>query len=283
MFQMELMYLIDDNNVAIRKLQMVEFRILEEVVRILEEENIRYYLLGGSFLGAVRHKGFIPWDDDIDIGIPRPDYDRFYEIANKRLKQGLVYRNFRAGNEDTVYFSRVEDSSVKVKDSSAIESRVRNAWIDIFPLDGMPDNAIMRRIHQFRLLFLRVLLQYSQFSIIVNQDLPGRPLHEKLLIDLGNIIDFEKHLDTKKCMHRLDSALRKYGYDESSYVVNFMGAYKFREMFPKEIYDDACEYEFEGSMFTAPRSYDSVLKQMYGDYMKLPPEEERNKHHTEIV
>lgn len=271
------------NREKIRKLQLIELEILKEVVDICNRNNIKYFLMGGTFLGAVRHKGFIPWDDDIDIGMPRNDYEKFIKIIKKELPSNLQFKNFKELENPTIYFSRVEDESAKIKDNSAIVKRVRSAWIDIFPLDGMPNNSFIRFLHKIRLLFLRGLLQYSQFSIIVNQKLPNRPWYEKVLIWVGNIINFEKILDTKKCMYRLDKTLTKYKYEDSKYVVNFMGAYKFKEMFKKEIYEKSALYKFEDLMLVAPKEYDFVLRQMYGDYMKVPPVEEQNKHFSEVI
>ena len=270
-----------DNN--IRQLQIVELNILKYVTEICNRERIKYFLLGGTFLGAVRHKGFIPWDDDIDIGMPRPDYDRFFDVCSKLLQDNYIYKNYWAGNERTIYISRVEDKRIILIDRSAIKEKRRQAWIDIFPLDGMPNNILIRKMHQFHLLYRRAMLKYSLFSTIVNQGLHNRSLLEKLLIWLGKITNIEKYLDTDKCMTKLDQAMRKYPYESAKYVVNFMGAYKFKEMFPKAVYDDVDFYEFEDITLPAPRDYDLVLSQLYGDYMKLPPEDQRNEHHIELI
>ena len=272
-----------ENITPLRKLQLTELKILKEVVKICEEEKLTYFLMGGTFLGAVRHKGFIPWDDDIDISMPRKDYDKFFEIAQSKLPKNLIFKNFKKGNEKSMYISRVEDNSVQIEDSSAIKKRTRNAWIDIFPLDGVPNNIIIRQFYKINLLMKRMLLQYSQYSIIVNQDLPNRPVHEKILIKIGGLLNVEKHLDTQKRLEKLDKALRRYDYDKSKYVVNFMGAYKFNEMFKKEIYENTAEYDFEGKKLIAPKDYDTVLTQMYGDYMKIPPEHQQNKHHSQVI
>ena len=132
----------------LRNVQLAELDILKLVKRICDKYDIKYSLHGGTLLGAVRHGGFIPWDDDIDIGMPRPDYEEFMRIVRDFLPEHMIYRNFRIGNEDTIFFSRVEDSSIQVEDSSAIKKRNRNAWIDIFPLDGMPKNVIVRKIKE---------------------------------------------------------------------------------------------------------------------------------------
>lgn len=272
-----------DEVTPLRKLQLTELETLNEIIRICKEENLKYFLMGGTFLGAVRHKGFIPWDDDIDISMPRKDYEKFFEIAPQKLSEGYIYKNFKKGNEKTIYFSRVENTKMQIEDNSAKIKRTRNAWVDIFPLDGTPNNCVLRQFYKLRLLYRRLLLQYSQFSIIVNQDLPNRPFIEKIFIKIGNIINIEKFLSTEKCLYKLDKAMTKYDYDKSKYVVNFMGAYKFKEMFKKEIYDNVAEYDFEGEKLIAPKEYDVVLSQMYGEYMKVPPEYQQNKHHSKVI
>lgn len=110
-----------------------------------------------------------------------------------------------------------------------------------------------------------------------------RPFYEKLLIKIGKIFEFESILKNFNVEKRLDKCLKKYNYENSEFVGNFMGAYKFKEMFPKKIYDEINEYEFEGMKLIGPKDYDFVLKQLYGDYMKLPSAEERNKHQSEII
>lgn len=271
-----------ESDKELRDLQLRELKIMKTFANICKTNGLRFYLMGGTFLGAVRHKGFIPWDDDIDLGMPREDYDRMAKIIDGLLPDGYVFRNFEKGNETTIYFSRIEDLNYEIKDNSALVKRQRYAWIDIFPLDGMPENAALRFIHKFVLLYRRLALQYSNYSTVVNQDLPGRPFHEKLLIDLGRIIPFEKVFDTKKCLYKLDKSLRRYPYVGSEYVVNFMGAYKFKEMFPKNIYDEISFYPFEDGAYAAPKDYDLVLSQMYGDYMKVPKKKDRYKHHIEV-
>jgi len=265
-------------NEKLRKLQLAELEILKVFIKVCEENGLKYYLIGGSLLGAVRHKGFIPWDDDIDIGMPRDDYDKFEKIINNFLPNNMKYINFKYLDEPTIYYARMESEEIEINDNSAMIKRKRNAWIDIHPFDGMPNNIIGEKLHHLHVLFQRMLIQYSKYSVIVNQELKNRPLIEKILIKLGKIINFEKILNTKKCLMKFDKILKKYKYTESKKVANFIGANKYKEIFPKELFENTSEYEFEGIKVIAPKEYDKILSHLYGDYMKLPPEEERNKH-----
>ena len=268
----------------LRKLQLEELKMLDEIVKICNENDITYYLMGGSLLGAVRHKGFIPWDDDIDIGMKRSDYEKFLSIAPKLLSKNLKIDNFKEHKNEKNYISnyvaKVENTKIKLINKTAKIERIQNAWIDIFPLDGMPNNLILRKIHMLKLLYCRLLLKYSQFSTITNQRIKGRPFHEKILMFLGKIINFEKLLNNHKCLEKIDINLKKYDFGNSKYVVNFMGAYKFREMFPKKIYEDTDLYDFEGKKLIGPKNYDYVLTRLYGDYMTEP--DDKNHHYTEI-
>lgn len=246
----------------IRQLQTVELEILKEVLSHFEENGIRYYALGGTLLGAVRHKGFIPWDEDIDIGVPRPDYDRLLENPGKLNihtpfnDSGYIY-----------YISRVEDERVKVKLSATQSGTETNAWIDIFPLDGMPNSSVLRSVHKYWILFRRAMLKMSRFDQDVDMNKKGRPAVERLLIAFAKATGIQKVLNPEKQTRRLDRALKRCSYEKSDWLVNAMGAYKFREMFNKKYYGNGAQYPFEDISIEGPEDYDFVLTQLYGEYM----------------
>ena len=133
----------------LRDLQLVELDILKEFLRICKKYDLRYYALGGTLLGAVRHKGFIPWDDDVDMGMPRPDFIRFGEIAKKEFPQYIRFCTYQETPGYRYYVPRLTDRRVKVIDSSAAVEQEKEAWIDIFPLDGMPGNKWKRKFSLF--------------------------------------------------------------------------------------------------------------------------------------
>lgn len=267
----------------LRKLQLIELNILKRVTEICNQYGLRYYLLGGTFLGAVRHQGFIPWDDDIDIGMPRADFERFCEIVQETLEAPFGYASYRNNAEHIYFHPRIYNYNSRVIDRSGVEEKETHAWIDIFPLDGMPKNGAVRKIYGGYLLFLRLLFMYSQFDKIVNVKLKNRVWYEKVLIAIGKVIKFDKILNTRKIMEKIDRTLQKYDYETSAYVGNFMGAYKMKEVFPKKYYEETAEYSFEGMLCKAPENYDAVLSRMYGDYMTPPAADVQNKHSTEVI
>lgn len=265
----------------LREIQLKELEVLKEFLKICRKYKLRYYCLGGTLLGAVRHKGFIPWDDDIDVGMPRPDFIKFEKIIRQELPEYMRYYSYKDGTGYNYYFTKMTDSRIKVIDESAVIPAEREVWIDIFPLDGMPGNAIKRKIHCFRLLTARMRLNYSMFSTNVNTK-KERALFEAILIKIGSILPVEKMLNTPKEFARLDKLMQKYSYDESEYLVNFMGVHKLKEMFHKKVYGKGKWYSFEDIRLWGPEDSDFVLKQMYGDYMSPPSEAEMNHHNTRI-
>lgn len=265
---------------TLRELQLCELELVKAVLEICRRHNLTVFMMGGTFLGAVRHQGFIPWDDDVDLGMSREDYERFLQIAPEELPQGIELKHFGIDPDMPYYPAQVVDPDFEILDTSAQVAKIRNAWIDLFPLDGMPKSRVWSLVHKYRLLYLRMMLKFSQFSQVVAVNLAHRPFHERLLVAVGKHLRLESRLDTHKRMELIDRCLKKYPYQGAENVVNFMGAYKFREMFPKKIYDRLAEYPFEDMTLRAPADYDTVLKQMYGDYMTLPPESEQNKHGT---
>jgi lipopolysaccharide cholinephosphotransferase len=255
--------------------------LVRDVLQIAERHGIKMYMIGGTFLGAVRHQGFIPWDDDVDLCMSRRDYETFLQVAPQELREGTYLRHFATDPTMEYYPAQVVDPSFEILDTSAQQEKTRCAWIDLFPLDGMPEGKLAFFLHKYRLLYLRLMLKYSQFSQVVAVNLAHRPLHERVLIALGKHLHLEAHMDTHKRMVLIDHCLKKYPYETASRVLNFMGAYKFRELFPRSVYENIASYPFEDLMLEAPADYDLVLRQLYGDYMTPPPVEEQNKHGTQ--
>ena len=176
----------------------------------------------------------------------------------------------------------MEDTSVTVVRNDKLTTEISPAWVDIFPLDGMPDGAVMRKLHGLYLLMRRAFYRYSCFDRAVNVSKKDRPLIERVMIGIGRVFPVQKVFHTDRQLRKLDRALRRYPYAKQKWLVNFMDAYKLREMFPKSVYGSGKWYPFEDTRIFGPEDADTVCRQLYGDYMTPPPENERNSHQSEI-
>ncbi len=265
------------------KQQDSALNILKTVVPLMEKNGLKYSMLGGTLLGAVRHQGFIPWDDDIDIGLPRPDYEKFVQIAEKELTAPLELQSALKGNGHYCYV-RIVNTEVKLLRSLGARDEVINSWIDIFPLDGVP-NGLKGNFWEFRANIALNLFDASDFSYRVPKEENAR--HKSLLRRIGRNVfksfNLERLLNTKGCAQFLDNSLKSSDYNHCDKVWNFMGHWGKKEEFSKEIYDDMIKYPFEDLDLYGPKDYDCVLTQMYGDYMTPLPPEERDHHMTSCI
>ena len=264
-------------NANIDLLHQVDMEIVKEVLRICEKHGLNYYMLGGTMLGAIRHKGFIPWDDDIDLGMPRDDYERFLEIAPQELAEHLKVVNYRNDPNYMYYITRILDTETTV-----IEERIGNdnkythASIDIFPIDGTPNNKLLRKIYYFRVMYHRALMSLCYKDSIDRKR--KRSKKEKILLWVMEHIPVNKLTTPYKQKCKIDKLLRKQKVQGSKYIGNIMGAYRTREIVPAEYYGEGAMYPFEDMQLRGLSMYEEYLTHTYGDYMQLPPEDSRKTH-----
>ena len=264
----------------LRKLQLAEFDILKKVAKTFEENGICYYLGYGTLLGAIRHKGFIPWDDDVDVFLPRPDFEKFRKIADDVLKKPLFL------NKDIMprpiclqQCMRIENSSEKKimpKGTSTVEL---NVSIDIFPIDGAPESSFKRTLLFVRAKMLEELLRFPRAYEDGVDDLDHRPLI-KVLSWFNNAFKIGKHISAIKLAQRFDAMRRKYSYDDNEWSAAWTLDYKTRIFCKKEWFGTGRKELFEDTYLSVPQNSEAVLKQYYGDYMTPPPEDERVLKHV---
>lgn len=276
---------MDNMDSSRRKLQLTELEIAKKFVAFCDEHNLRYFMLGGTFLGAVRHRGFIPWDDDMDFGLLREDYDKLLKLCVDGQVPFEAHNYFIDHNDlnHYRYFLRVEDQSVRVHRTFSESEEITSVWIDIFPLDGMPNGTLMCLLRKYYILWRRLTYKFSCFSHYVNTKRKGRPFVERALIKVGYFFPVEKMFRFEREMEKLDRALRKNSPQTSNYYVNAMSGHKFKEMFRKEVYGEGAFYDFEGLHLRGPQDSHTYLSQLYGDFMTPPPESERNQHNIESI
>lgn len=262
----------------IEKLHKIDLEIVKSVIKVFEKYDLKYFMLGGTMLGAIRHGGFIPWDDDIDLGMPRKDYEKFLKVAEDELPSHLQIVNYKNTPSYQYYITRVQDTNVKV-----IEERIGNdskftfASIDIFPIDGTPNNKLLRKIYYFRVLTHRALMSLHYKDSIDRKRKRGK-LEGAFLWGMEKI-PFEKIINPYNEKEKIDRLLSHQNIDNSNYIGNIMGAYRTREIVPKEWYGEGTKYKFEDIELIGFDNYHEYLKYTYGDYMDLPPEDSRKTHY----
>lgn len=256
------------------KIHEVEIQILSEVIRICEANDISYFAAFGTALGAVRHNGFIPWDDDIDIGMLRDDYDKFIKIAPQYLKAGYSLQHFSVDKNTPNYFAKVrKDNSTFLEKQLEHLPINHGIFVDIMPFDALPNDVSKRKKYRF---FSRTFHRLYILKFVTPK-LKG-------IFDKKRIIsNFVKRIiklvicpiKAEVLFNKLDNIVSKYNGDNIVSVA-FMGEFssevEFLDIFPLKL------VKFENIQINIPNNYDKILKKQYGNYMKLPPIDKRIGH-----
>ena len=253
-------------------LQQKLLEILTWLSSFIEENNLRYYVIGGTFLGAVRHKGFIPWDDDIDIAMPRPDYQKLIELLSiKKEKYILEYPDGKT--RDYPYnMAKVYDTRTTMIESLCIDV-VRGVYIDVFPLDGL-GNTHEEALKTYRKIdFLNKL--HSIKTCKVRKD---SIWWKNAFVILGRIIP----LNYLKLSYRVNQICVDRDYDECDYVASCMSTYRSKEIMPKIIFGTPTDYQFENIVVKGPEKKDEYLTHLFYNWKELPPLEKRHSAHDFI-
>ncbi|MCD7892797.1 MAG: LicD family protein [Erysipelotrichaceae bacterium] len=267
------------NDDILKKLQNVELDILNNVIDICDRNDLTYFLMDGSMLGCVRHGGFIPWDDDVDIGLPRPDYDKFVMIASIELPEYLILKNYQNDNDYDRLNTRVVNNNVKLYHNSYVsDEHMEPAWIDIFPIDGIPNNKLIFELHKLWFLIVRLYYHFSCFDRTVNLTRKDRTKLQMFLIWVGKTFKIGRKGDTRKILMYLEKILKKYDYVNSKYIVNAYSSYMFKETYDKKWFDNGTFLQFCNCQMRVPKDYDKVLTHLYGEYLIPPSDDRKNKH-----
>ena len=256
------------NKLSSSEIKQVELQILNYVSSVCDKLGLRYYLAYGTLIGAIRHKGFIPWDDDIDIVMPRDDYNKLLSYL-KNEDVSSSYKCLIPQKDGYFYeFAKIIDQSTLYSDSRTY-AKPSGLWIDIFPLDGLDKKD---KLSHYILLFLNRCRVAS-----VNRYLPNKTR--------GLMIPFV-YIFWKICrltgygffLKKSIKISQKYKYDECDYV-GYASSYPAHNKYlKKEWFRDFVYVDFENYKFKAPVGYNEYLTSQYGDYMKMPPEDRRHNH-----
>ena len=260
---------MERKKLEIEEIKHIEVDILKHVVKICNRHKLRYFLAYGTLLGAVRHQGFIPWDDDIDICMPEPDYDKFIEIwqkektLNESLNFGLLFPS--PGNNYFYEFAKVTATDTVCEVNLPIlDIKGLGIWIDIFPLDGMPTK---KSLHM-----RKVCLWRQMRSLSVYTEVPIKKITDAFIYVAWKCCQL---VGWRFFQNKVLKLAKKYPYEHSERTACVALAEDYHQIYPRQIFNQTVSVPFEGEYFNSPKDFDFYLKRTYGDYMKLPPIEQQ--------
>lgn len=252
--------------------KQVELDILLDVARFCDEHSITYFLAYGTLIGAVRHKGFIPWDDDIDIYMPREDHDRFIELFTGEAKPERLEAIHPAHPRSRHSFTKIVDNdTLKIEKGYAYPNGHLGVDIDIFPVDGQPEDA-----EEFEKWFKKLDRLYTlDFLSSLGK---GESAKRKLAYFAMKFIKI--FMPVRKIRKKTAALHAKYPFKSSKYAGSVESSCNARgDRARRECFEGFEWAEFEGHKFKIPKGYHEIMTNLYGDYMQLPPEEKRVTHH----
>lgn len=258
---------------TLQEIQKVQISILEQVDRFCKKNKITYFLTGGTLLGAVRHQGFIPWDDDIDIAMPRPDYHRFIALGAKGIGKNYRVVSFEQSSFHTRLYIKVINPDYLCIEQYYTTSEQTFFGIDVFPVDGIPSNPMEFCRYFYKIRFLRKAFIFSQSRLGTGSTIIRRLLkYIPVLIcnRIGGEYFYKKIYET----------LKSYPYTKSDYAGIIIGYYGKKEICHRSAYDNLIALKFENKEYPVLRNYKQYLTRLYGNYQLVPKEDHRMRHHS---
>lgn len=268
---------LDMDQILLRKVQLALLDILKDIDKVCKKYDIPYWLEAGTLLGSVRHKGFIPWDDDIDIAMKRNDYNRFIDIAQKEFGDEYFVQNWHTDLNYGLTFTKVIKNYTIYSQYSNREVGARQGFfVDVFPFDVFPNSKIQRIIQKSQIWPVRGMIAYKcGYDMTIGRS-------KKNLILSYPIKKLASLFSREKMIKFYETKIQKFNHFETGMIFSCNGSPYGRYVILEEWLGSLTPRQFEDGIFPCPDNVHEQLKMAYGDYMKLPPEEKRQLGHRII-
>ena len=262
--------------ISLEQLKIVELEILSQVHDLCQELNLRYSLAGGTLLGAIRHGGFIPWDDDIDIFMPRPDYNKLIEYCKDNDTSFDLISNEINSNYGYLFAKAMCKETFIVEQNANRFDVEMGVYIDIFPIDGLGNTYVDAKKNFNKTSFKRELLvaaNWKHFFRSKTRSWKYEPIRLAFFA-------LSRFTSPKRLVPSINKLTEKISFDDSNFAGAVCGAYRTKEILKSSVYSEYTDIVFENKLFKAIKNSDAYLTSIYGNYMELPPVEKRVSHHT---
>lgn len=263
-----------DKELTLSELREIQVNILKDVDEYCQINNIKYFLTGGTMIGAIRHRGYIPWDDDIDISMLRSDYEKFVKHFKSKFNR-FELAEYRKNDWYNFSYAKIYDNTtILIENHNGFGIDNMGVNIDVFPIDECFDSTKKNKFLIKRIFFLRTLLRRNTTPVAIQFKRQKNIFKNMVFLFIRLITAI---LPIKMLIMIIDNECKK--HKDSNYCGIIVGGYGLREIVSKDCFLETMEVEFEGVKFKAPIGYDAWLTNIYGDYMELPPKEKRVTHH----
>lgn len=273
------------------QLQQEELKILKYYHAFAEEHNLQYSLCAGTLLGAIRHQGFIPWDDDIDVMMRRSEFEKFENLflSSNFEEDNLAYQSTKNNKTYFASYSKIRSKTMNIRENlPKTQTDNYGPWIDVFPYDNVPDDEKLRKEQYEKVMHYNRLLRFFLIPKVTDRDSGARRTFKKVMIKLNETL-YKGYFFIPYLIKKRDYYATMYNDQETECCGELAYLYfKNYEQYAASItlnshFDNLVLTKFEDDEFYALKEYDTVLTKYFGDYMELPPEEERKKHDIEYV
>lgn len=268
--------IVTKNYMSLDEIKEAELNILREFHSFCEKNGMDYFLSGGTLLGAVRHKGFIPWDDDIDVFVSRPDAEKLLKIGKTGISENYVFETWYTDPDSTSTMIKIVDKRTRVELSDVVAPHNYGVWIDVFVADGVPDDPAQNKKDFKKTRFYMDLFAASVTKLGVERRSKFLTMFQYVA---APAIAVAKLIGYRTFIKKMFAVCMKYDYNKCRRAAVYEGRGGMGEiLIKKDIYPKIL-VDFEGEKFYTMSCWDSYLKKLYGDYMQLPPEDKRVSRH----